>query len=170
MKYYIQSNYLIHHGIKGQKWGVRRYQNPDGSLTAAGKKRYFNDDGTLTKKGEKASKKFRNIRKREYQRELNRKVYEQYDKDVKAADEYADKHGLASREEIRLTDENRSGFRERALMYGFTDDYVNKVLKYNDMLDTASIKLQKGYDDAQKKVKSWLEQYGDTLGWDIPKR
>lgn len=33
-------NYLAHHGIKGQKWGVRRFQNLDGSLTPAGKKRY----------------------------------------------------------------------------------------------------------------------------------
>lgn len=33
-------NELYHHGIKGQKWGVRRFQNPDGTLTAAGKKRY----------------------------------------------------------------------------------------------------------------------------------
>ena len=32
--------YLAHHGIKGQQWGVRRYQNPDGTLTEAGKKRY----------------------------------------------------------------------------------------------------------------------------------
>lgn len=31
---------LYHHGIKGQKWGVRRYQNADGSLTDAGKKHY----------------------------------------------------------------------------------------------------------------------------------
>ena len=30
---------LTHYGIKGQKWGVRRYQNPDGTLTSAGKKR-----------------------------------------------------------------------------------------------------------------------------------
>lgn len=33
-------NYLAHHGIEGQKWGVRRFQNLDGSLTPAGKKRY----------------------------------------------------------------------------------------------------------------------------------
>lgn len=33
-------DYLYHHGIKGMKWGVRRYQNKDGSLTAKGKKRY----------------------------------------------------------------------------------------------------------------------------------
>ena len=35
---------LRHHGIKGQKWGVRRFQNKDGSLTADGKKRYGADD------------------------------------------------------------------------------------------------------------------------------
>ena len=34
---------LAHYGILGMKWGVRRYQNDDGSLTAAGKKRYKND-------------------------------------------------------------------------------------------------------------------------------
>lgn len=34
--------YLVHHGILGQKWGIRRFQNPDGSYTEAGKKRYGN--------------------------------------------------------------------------------------------------------------------------------
>lgn len=38
------SNYIKHHGIKGQKWGVRRFQNKDGSLTAKGKKRYNDDE------------------------------------------------------------------------------------------------------------------------------
>ena len=40
MNYIIANGELYHHGIKGQKWGVRRYQNADGSLTAAGQKRY----------------------------------------------------------------------------------------------------------------------------------
>lgn len=44
--YYIAglpfSSELYHHGIIGQKWGVRRYQNPDGSLTPEGRKRYLN--------------------------------------------------------------------------------------------------------------------------------
>lgn len=36
-------NYLVHHGVKGMKWGVRRYQNADGSLTSAGKARAKRD-------------------------------------------------------------------------------------------------------------------------------
>ena len=41
LKHNELSDYAIaHHGIKGQKWGIRRYQNADGSLTAEGRKRY----------------------------------------------------------------------------------------------------------------------------------
>ena len=39
---------LYHHGIKGQKWGVRRFQNKDGSLTPAGKERYYVDNDAST--------------------------------------------------------------------------------------------------------------------------
>jgi hypothetical protein len=38
---FLSESELCHHGIKGMKWGVRKYQNEDGSLTPAGKKRYY---------------------------------------------------------------------------------------------------------------------------------
>ena len=38
--YYYYGDTLYHHGIKGQKWGIRKYQNEDGSLTAAGREHY----------------------------------------------------------------------------------------------------------------------------------
>lgn len=48
-------NELMHWGIKGMKWGVRRYQNKDGSLTPAGKKRYDKEMAKL-KEEEKIAK------------------------------------------------------------------------------------------------------------------
>lgn len=59
----LDPDVICHHGILGMKWGIRRYQNKDGSLTATGKKRYYrypNDTGDLgnilTDKGRKAFK------------------------------------------------------------------------------------------------------------------
>ena len=50
--YRLPPTELYHHGIKGQRWGIRRFQNPDGSLTAAGRERY----GTLKYKSKNLDK------------------------------------------------------------------------------------------------------------------
>ena len=52
-------NELMHWGIKGMKWGVRRYQNKDGSLTPAGKKRYDNEMAKLKEEEKIAKNKLR---------------------------------------------------------------------------------------------------------------
>ena len=68
-------NYIYHHGIKGQKWGRRRFQNEDGSLTPAGKERYGDDD---------VEELSRNLKKRAGEIESRA-----MDKDGDASDEYA---------------------------------------------------------------------------------
>lgn len=49
---------LYHHGIKGQKWGLRRYQNPDGSYTEEGRRRYFSDKYGAEYGSKEAKKKY----------------------------------------------------------------------------------------------------------------
>ena len=59
---------LYHHGIKGMKWGVRRYQNSDGSLTLRGKKKYGTRENferhLASKKFKKSSHKLSGIEKK----------------------------------------------------------------------------------------------------------
>lgn len=51
MRYRVYSDELYHHGITGQKWGRRRYQNEDGSVTSAGAVRYYVHDGRVRHDG-----------------------------------------------------------------------------------------------------------------------
>lgn len=62
------SNELYHFGIKGMKWGVRRFRNEDGTLTSAGKKRYNTD------KRSDDRKRFDEIRKKDIKSMTNKEL------------------------------------------------------------------------------------------------
>ena len=66
---YNNSYELYHHGILGQKWGVRRYQNEDGSLTPAGEKRYIKNTKKLEKQRVKDAKKLEKQRIKDAKKE-----------------------------------------------------------------------------------------------------
>lgn len=69
----MENNALYHWGIKGQKWGQRRYQNKDGSLTPAGQKRY-------NKEVEKLKKETAKVKAAEKLAANNKKVQSKFDK------------------------------------------------------------------------------------------
>lgn len=72
MNIYYEPAYLQHHGVKGMKWGRRRYQNKDGSLTPAGKKRYDSAGDVKTTKS--AYKKAAREYSRSYDKAYNRNL------------------------------------------------------------------------------------------------
>jgi hypothetical protein len=69
----MEINELRHHGIKGQRWGIRRFQNRDGSLTSAGKKRRADDSDTDENKQQPAKKKsIKDMSEDELREKINR--------------------------------------------------------------------------------------------------
>ena len=116
---------LMHHGIKGQKWGVRRYQNSDGSLTAAGKKRYGSD---AAKKRNPVSEIVQNISRRTSasakEKSANKAVAE-----AKKAEESMRKE-KAALEKAKLELEAE---RKKLLEYKEAPEYKEKLQKETEM-------------------------------------
>lgn len=73
---------LYHYGLKGMKWGVRRYQNSDGTLTDAGKKRYSSNAHEDYKKAH-SKKSIKQMSDAELRNRNNRLQMEQQYRDLK---------------------------------------------------------------------------------------
>ena len=124
-------NELYHHGVKGQKWGIRRYQNSDGSLTDAGKKRVAKLNAKIDKADKKAIEAF-NSSKKHFQ---DKKIFSK----EKGLDEYqkatfSKKTSDYYRKNLRSMGVNRNeSLKVRAAEYeavkAFAEKYGNKKIK-----------------------------------------
>lgn len=143
---------LQHHGVKGMRWGVRRYQNADGSLTNAGQRRYDRDkrENAGKKKGDRIG-----------QADPNRWVKEDTERTKKVAD--ASSHMT---NELKRMNDNAMRNRPKAKMdlSNMTDQemrsQINRALlerQYNDMF--APHKTSRGREFASK----FLETAGNVL-------
>ena len=94
---------LMHHGIRGMKWGVRRYQNKDGSLTSAGRRRQRNNPFFIKKS--KAKK----------QKESNNK-----------------KQTKNITKKKRIKDMTNEELRERTTRMNLEKDYLNALKNYSN--------------------------------------
>lgn len=151
---YRDLNYLQHFGILGMKWGVRRYENKDGTLTDAGKKRY-NKEQYINNNRKKDNKK-----DDEYVKDVNRWVKE----DDERAKRVADASGELIRKSQEVERETRPP-KERMNLSHMTDkemrEKINRELlerQYNDIFNPP--KVSKG----RKAVKEILTIAGGVAG------
>ena len=144
---YYNDEYLRHWGIKGQKWGVRRYQNKDGSLTDAGQKRYARDQR------ENAGK---NKGKKVAQADPNRWVKEDMERSRKLANETsglvnnlktANNNSLKNKPKQR---QDLSSMTEKELRDRINREYLER--QYNDLFTPQ--KVSKGREYATKILET----------------
>lgn len=144
----MANNELYHYGTLGQKWGRRRYQYEDGSLTPEGREHYGVGDPRLGISKEDLNKYYNKLtfdsavptlfEKKRYMYWINQKGH---DENFKRRQEFNDR--LLSRREVRETAQE------------YSEMYRDRVDKYHNAIS----KLMKGYDEFDDMPDELLEKY-----------
>lgn len=145
---------LYHHGIKGQKWGVRRYQNADGSLTAAGSRRYNKIEKKYNKqlqKSEKADAKVMALRQK------NRdKISSKYDKKLSKIQSDIDSY-----EPIKNGLKDKKG--RDILTANDVSSMTDALRKKAEQLTSQRDAKLKDFDEGTKFVSEGQKAYNDVI-------
>ena len=132
-------NTLCHHGIKGQKWGIRRFQNDDGTLTAEGRKRYGVDsNGQMSKEGKKQYKQDVKQTRRDIAGDYTEIADKHIDEFLKPIADAASKRGLNSfyidSKTLNAMSKAADKKAEQELIKKYGSMAVNDFNKHNDRI------------------------------------
>ena len=153
------TNELYHHGIKGQRWGVRRYQNQDGTLTAAGKKRYRTDaDSDRSLMSKPWNKLYSDILKKSGDWYHSEGVSEGFKEVIQETKDL--KRSIAKKYEHPKTEEARNLGKKMSELYG--EKFKAKSEKYDA--------LKKDFDDAYLEYYKKYEKYVNRNSSEIPSK
>ena len=165
--------YLAHHGVKGQRWGVRRFQNPDGSLTEKGKRRIK----TLQDKSDKLDDKKAKLNSPKNMVKLSQ--YKSLSADRHAAanqhkadeDFYRNKASYAlnnhgSKVATKNADKAHTKYVQEAKKAAEYDDYITKHQNKEAKIDRKKIKV----DSKLNPLKEIDAEYARSLAEKVDKR
>ncbi len=151
----MNKTYLVHHGIKGQRWGVRRFQDSNGTLTTLGKKRYGDPkehgNSIYNKEGKK-------ILESDYKRadtEASTAVLDGISKSLNSAGDAVDSIGKRKSKTINKTDYSKISDQELR-------DRINRMAmerKYGEL--TGDTKLVRSGQDWTREI---LQTTGAIVG------
>lgn len=163
--------YLAHHGVKGQKWGIRRYQNEDGTLTSEGRRRYkvdmYSHSGNriYSPQGANATKRkwsnqANSLKGGEVYNDFQRRLYRGLKKDYKTSlksgyiDRKEYRQGLkTSRKAVKQIAEQRLGSTakkwgkaQKAVNIGTNLAVLTPIAAYAGITGSRAIKAQRDYN------------------------
>ena len=157
----MENNQLYHAGVKGMKWGVRRYQNKDGTLTDAGKRRYARDarEKEFDKYDEESGKYYKQSKKNG-RTDLTADAKRYAKEDMERTKRLTDASSHMTNELKRINDKSIKDTPKKTMdLSGMSDkelrDQINRAFlekQYNDMF--APQKTNKGKEYAGKVLET----------------